>query len=183
MLETKVYSDFRGEVYALLEDEERFCSKQIKILTKQMSIGKSYLQGRELPKKLKEDFPEIKFIFRVCPTTEVAGDGVFDDLGSIEDKFKYNYLSLGDIGKGALEAVLTHLSKTDEIFCFTFTHALLADQFEIFLKFAEQSVLLIEEAHQFVGCGDKGSPAYGYVGGFPSGYKAKTAGRIRRWIN
>ena len=59
MLETKVYSDFRGEVYALLEDEERFCSKQIKILTKQMSIGKSYLQGRALTKKLKEVFEDI----------------------------------------------------------------------------------------------------------------------------
>ena len=44
--------------------------------------------------KVKEVFEDIKFIFRVCPTTEVAGDGVFDDLGSIEDKIKYNYLSL-----------------------------------------------------------------------------------------
>ena len=184
MLETKVYSDFREEVYALLEDEERFCSKQIKILTKQMSIGKSYLQGRELPKKLKEVFEDIKFIFRVCPTTEVAGDGVFDEVHTwIKDDTNYKYRSLEDIGKNALENYLNDLLENDNVYCFTFTHALLADQFEIFLKFAEQSVLLIEEAHQFVGCGDKGSPAYGYVGGFPSGYKAKTAGRIRRWTN
>ena len=183
MLETKVYSDFRGEVYALLEDEERFCSKQIKILTKQMSIGKSYLQGRELPKKLKEVFEDIKFIFRVCPTTEVAGDGVFDQVESIKDDTNYKYRSLEDIGKNALEDYLNDLLENDNVYCFTFTHALLADQFEIFLKFAKKSVLIIEEAHQFVGCGDKGSPAYGYVGGFPSGYKAKTAGRIRRWTN
>ncbi len=183
MLETKVYADFREEAYALLEDVVRFCSKQIKILTKQMSIGKSYLQGRELPKKLKEVFPEMKFIFRVCPTTEVAGDGVFDQVESIKDDTNYKYRSLEDIGKNALEDYLNDLLENDNVYCFTFTHALLADQFEIFLKFAKKSVLIIEEAHQFVGCGDKGSPAYGFVGGYPSGYKAKTSGRIRRWTN
>tara|TARA_Y100001963_G_scaffold89595_1_gene123678 strand:+ start:183 stop:1949 length:1767 start_codon:yes stop_codon:yes gene_type:complete len=180
-LETKVYVDFKREVYSLLETTKRFISKQIKILKKQMSIGKSYLQGKELPKKLKEVFPEMKFIFRVCPTTEVAGDGVFDKVILIEDNYKYKYRPLEDIGKNALEDYLNDLLENDNVYCFTFTHALLADQFEIFLKFAEKSVLIIEEAHQFVGCGDAGSPAYTHVGGYGSNYKAKTAGRIREW--
>ena len=182
MLETKVYSDFRGEVYALLEDEERFCSKQIKILTKQMSIGKSYLQGRELPKKLKEVFEDIKFIFRVCPTTEVAGDGVFDKVESIKDDTNYKYRSLEDIGKNALEDYLNDLLENDNVYCFTFTHALLRDQFEIFLKFAEQSVLLIEEAHQFVGCADEGRGAYLINSGYSSEYTAETWKRIKVWM-
>ena len=74
MLETKVYREFSEDVSKVVFDTARFTSKQIKVLQKQMSIGKSFFMGNELPKMLKEAFPELKFIIRISPTTEVADD-------------------------------------------------------------------------------------------------------------
>mgnify|MGYP003126229822 CR=1 FL=1 len=80
MLETKVYREFREDVAKVIFDLSKFTSKKIKVLQKQMSIGKSFFMGNELPKMLREAFPELKFIIRISPTTEVADDDFLDAI-------------------------------------------------------------------------------------------------------
>ena len=46
--------------------------------------------------------------------------------------------------------------------------------FDRLVELAPESVLIIEEAHQYVGCGDAGADAYVTTYGYHSLYEART---------
>ena len=174
----KVYQEFGQDVLSVISDSERFSSSKIKILQKQMSIGKSHFQGSELTLLLKSHFSNLKFIFRISPTTEVADDGVFDSVSEHPGFRSRDIKNIKNVSE-----YLEDLTDTSNIYCFSLTHQRFADQFDEFIKYADKSVLLIEEAHQFVGVGDEGDMKYGFVSGFRSPYYAETANRIRKWLH
>ena len=157
----KVYQEFGQDVLSVISDSERFSSSKIKILQKQMSIGKSHFQGSELTLLLKSHFSNLKFIFRISPTTEVADDGVFDSVSEHPGFRSRDIKNIKNVSE-----YLEDLTDTSNIYCFSLTHQRFADQFDEFIKYADKSVLLIEEAHQFVGVGDEGDMKYGFVSGF-----------------
>ena len=61
MLEPRVYAELRQDIIDVLESDT-FENEKIKVIVKQMGIGKSYLQGNELPNLLQKNFPKLKFI-------------------------------------------------------------------------------------------------------------------------
>ena len=71
----KVYLSLKKEVLEILTDTKKFKDSTIKIFPKQMTCGKSYLQGHDLLDIINEKYPHIKYIFRISPTNEVADDG------------------------------------------------------------------------------------------------------------
>ena len=65
---------------------------------------------------------------------------------------------------------------------FSNTHARFSSHFESFLKYAENTVLWIEEVHEFLAVGDAGSVPYGFGTGYRSGFDAKVALRFIEWM-
>ena len=53
MLEPRVYAELRQDIIDVLESDI-FENEKIKVIVKQMGIGKSYLQGNELPHLLQK---------------------------------------------------------------------------------------------------------------------------------
>ena len=47
MITPEVYAEFRDDVLKVIDNEELFTEPKIKVLIKQMGIGKSYFQGKE----------------------------------------------------------------------------------------------------------------------------------------
>ena len=186
MKETKAYLALKNDVKNLIKDKDRFNTHKIKIFPKQMSVGKSHLQGKDLPQILLQSYPDLKYIFRICPTNEVAGDGTFENVEEpfrdlVLPKFSADYK-----GQREFENYLKNLD-SQKIFCLSFTHQLFNvwsknGKFETLIeKIKNKAVLIIEEAHQFVGCGDEGRDAYQYTSGYASPYSAETAKRILQW--
>lgn len=187
LFETKVYKEFREDVKKIIFDNSRFTSKKIKMLQKQMSIGKSYFMGRELPLLLKESFPDLKFIIRISPTTEVADDDFLESTKFIKEvnwkdgSIKFRPKRITGLSSEHLEDNMIDFLEGNNIFVFSMTHARFAIEFETFLKYAKKSVLLIEEAHQFLAVGDEGDVKYGWGTGYKSPYDAKIAERLIQW--
>ena len=185
--ETKAYKEFREDIKKVISDESRFVNKKIKIFQKQMSIGKSFFMGRELPWLLKKHFTDLKFIIRISPTTEVADDDFLESIEFVKtidlenglNKFKTKNIT--DLSKEHLTDNLIEYLDTGSVYIFSVTHARFAGEFETFLKYADKSVLLIEEAHQFLAVGDEGHVKYGYGTGYKSPYDAKVAERLIQW--
>ena len=177
MAETKVYSDFCEEVSHVINNPSRFLDNKIKILQKQMGIGKSFFMGEKLPHIIKEVFPDLRFIIRIAPTVETAED----DFISCITYDGYKYKNLRDI-KGGLEDFLEDFLSTPNIYVFSITHTRFTHDYDVFLKYASQSVLFIEEAHQFLAVGDDGDKKYGWVTGYSSPFDAKVAERLKNWV-
>tara|TARA_B100000131_G_scaffold306453_1_gene333569 strand:- start:43 stop:1704 length:1662 start_codon:yes stop_codon:yes gene_type:complete len=177
MQETKVYREFCEEVTQVIKDPSLFMSDKIKILQKQMGIGKSFFMGERLPHIIKEEFDDIRFIIRIAPTCETADD----DFIHCINYPGYQYQNLRDIRSG-LDNFLNIFLRTKDIFVFSITHTRFTHEYENFLKHADKSVLFIEEAHQFLAVGDDGNKKYGWGTGYPSPFDAAVAKRIKRWI-
>ena len=177
MQETKVYRDFCEEVTQVIKDPSLFMSDKIKILQKQMGIGKSFFMGERLPHIIKEEFDDIRFIIRIAPTCETADD----DFIHCINYPGYQYQNLRDIRSG-LDNFLNIFLRTKDIFVFSITHTRFTHEYETFLKHADKSVLFIEEAHQFLAVGDDGDKKYGWVTGYPSPFDAKVAERLKNWV-
>ncbi len=177
--ETKVYKDLKKQVFKVLEDRERFCKKDnIIIFERQMSTGKSKLQGKDLPGKIHKEYPDVKYIFRLCPTDEVADDDCFR---GVKDPFKYIRLPKFRDEEGFLNYIDV-LEGNQSIFCFSFTHKLFEIKYETLLeRIGEKSVLIVEESHQFIGSGDPGREAYKQTTGYGSPYSAETAKKVHKW--
>ena len=77
------YEQLKKDFEEAVRDKDIFESPKIKIIRGQTGLGKSYYQDNEMPVVLKEVFPELQYIIRVSPTTEVANDGTFKNV----DKF------------------------------------------------------------------------------------------------
>ena len=178
MAETKVYSDFCEEVSHVIKDPSLFLDNKIKILQKQMGIGKSFFMGEKLPHIIKEEFDDVRFIIRIAPTIETAED----DFISCITYDGYKYKNLRDIRSG-LEDFLEDFLSTPNIYVFSITHTRFTHDYEVFLKYADKSVLFIEEAHQFLAVGDDGDKKYGWVTGYTSPFDAKVAERLKNWVS
>jgi len=178
MAETKVYSDFCEEVTQVVKNPELFLSSKIKILQKQMGIGKSFFMGERLPHIIKEEFDDVRFIIRIAPTIETAED----DFISCITYDGYKYKNLRDIRSG-LEDFLEDFLSTPNIYVFSITHTRFTQDYQTFLKYAPQTVLFIEEAHQFLAVGDDGYRKYGWVTGYSSPFDARQATRLKKWVS
>ena len=77
MLEAKVYAELREDIKKVLNNAQIFTAALKKVIVKQCGIGKSYLQGCELPLLIHGVFTELKFIIRVAPTLDTSNDKVF----------------------------------------------------------------------------------------------------------
>jgi len=154
-----------------------FLEPKVKVFPLQTGGGKSYYQDREMPLELKEAFPEMKYIFRLSPTREVAYDGTFVDVANLNNE-KYSFAHLPDPSTGNLDSLG---GVPNLILCISCTHTYFITNFEKLLKYAPDSVLVIEEAHQFIGCADSGSESYVINFGYSSEYTAETWQRIAKW--
>jgi len=185
--ETKVYREFCEDVENVISDDVRFTNTKIKLFQKQMSIGKSFFMGRVLPSLLKKYFPDLKFIIRISPTTEVADDDFLEATKFIKEKVgkdgsvKFRPKRVNGLSSEHLEDNLIDFLEGNNIFVFSMTHARFAIEFNTLLPYAKKSVLLIEEAHQFLAVGDAGDIKYGWGTGYKSPFEAKIAERLIEW--
>ena len=182
MITPEVYEEFRNDVLKVINNQELFTEPKIKVLVKQMGIGKSYFQGKELSQELYKVFYNQKFNIRVAPKNETCNDGIFEKETVVDGK-KYKYRDITHIKDSSMmDEFLSDCFDTDNIYIFSITHSRFSNHFESFLKYAENTVLWIEEVHEFLAVGDPGSPAYGFGTGYRSGFDAKVALRLREWM-
>lgn len=182
MITPEVYEEFRNDVIGIIGNEKLFTQQKIKVLVKQMGIGKSYFQGKELPSEIYKVFYNQKFNIRVAPKNETCNDGIFEKERIIDGK-KYRYRDITHIKDSSqMDEFLEDCSDTDNIYIFSITHARFSNHFESFLKYAPYTVLWIEEVHEFLAVGDAGSVPYGFGTGYRSGFDAKVALRFREWM-
>jgi len=157
-----------------------FTQDKVKIFTLQTGGGKSHFQNTEMTLDLKDAFPKLKYIFRLSPTVEVARDGTFDNISKLNSHCNYILQSSTDPSPDFLDLA----SLVDNvILCVSVTHNYFIHNIERLIQYAPFSVLCIEEAHQFIGCADKGRKKYITVSGYGAEYTAETWQRIERWKN
>ena len=181
MLEAKVYAELREDIKKVLNNAQIFTDALIKVIVKQCGIGKSYLQGCELPQLIHGVFPGLKFIIRVAPTLETSNDKVFPKE-QIENGIVYRFVDIENHTKD-VAFFLDILSRSEkEVYIFSITHSRFTSLFEDLIKYADRSVVLIEEVHQYLAVGDAGSLPYGFGTGYRSGFDARVADRLRRWM-
>ena len=158
---------------AAVEDNKFANDPRIKIIRGQTGLGKSYFQDKEMPVILKNVFPDLKYIIRVSPTTEVADDGTFIDVDLLSsDQTLYQYYN--NLDPTTVRNIEGLSKRTDIVACVSVTHSYFSLYFDRILELAPKAVVVIEEAHQYVGCGDKGGEAYVTTYGYHSQYQAST---------
>ena len=151
-----------------------FLEPTAKIYPLQTGGGKSHYQNTEMPVDLKAAFPDLKYIIRLSPTRDVSDDGTFKKVKQL-GKFRY----LSDPGPEVLDVTEDN---EEIVYCISITHTYFLSNFDRLFKYAQDSVLCIEEAHQFVGCADEGRGAYLINSGYSSEYTAETWKRIKVWM-
>lgn len=154
-----------------------FLEPKVKVFPLQTGGGKSYYQDKEMPLELKKAFPEMKYIFRLSPTREVAYDGTFVDVSDLNGKYNFGYVP-DPPSTGILDAFG---KMPNTVLCISCTHTYFITNFERLLNYALDSVLVVEEAHQFIGCADSGSESYVINFGYSSEYTAETWQKIAKW--
>jgi hypothetical protein len=169
------YKKFADQFISTANGED-FTNDKIKIFQLQTGGGKSYFQDKEMPIVLKKAFPELQYIFRLSPTNEVAQDGTFTKVEELSGEYNFAYAD------DPIETFLYAWKNVPNgVLCISCTHTYFTVNFERLLKYAPVSILCVEEAHQFIGCGDKGSNPYMTTFGYSSEYTAETFRRIERW--
>ena len=171
------YEQLKKDFNKAVRDPNIFEAPKIKIIRGQTGLGKSYLQDKEMPTTFKEVFPELKFIIRVSPTTEVANDGTFQSVEEL-DTNETQYFYLEDPTPNAIKNA-KRVENT--VHCISTTHSYFYSNFDRLVDLAPESVLIIEEAHQYVGCGDAGADAYITTYGYHSTYEARSVKRFIEW--
>ncbi len=171
------YEQLKKDFNEAVRNPNIFEAPKIKIIRGQTGLGKSYLQDKEMPTTFKEVFPELKFIIRVSPTTEVANDGTFQSVEELDtDETQYFYIE-----DPTPNAIKNAKRVDDTVHCISTTHSYFYNNFDRLVKLAPESVLIIEEAHQYVGCGDAGADAYVTTYGYHSTYEARTVKKFIDW--
>jgi hypothetical protein len=175
MLIKTPYQQF-AEDFVLTANSNDFVNKKIKIFQLQTGGGKSFFQDKEMPIVLKKAFSDLKYIFRLSPTNEVAKDGTFEKVEELNDEYIFAYAD------DPIESFLQAWKNIPNgVLCISCTHTYFTVNFDRLLKYAPNSVLCVEEAHQFIGCGDEGSNPYTTTFGYSSEYTAETFKRIEKW--
>ena len=183
MITPEVYEKFRDDVLEVIHNKDIFEAQKIKVLVGIMGSGKSYFQGNELPEEQLKAFDKLKFIIRVAPKNETCDDDIFPKEKKNKDGKKFKYRDITHIkDPSQMDEKLEDCADTDNIFIFSITHARFSKNFESFIKYAQVSVLWIEEVHEFLAVGDAGPNAYREGTGFASNYAAKCATRFKRWM-
>ena len=80
-----------AEQFTSTVNSKDFANNKVKIFQLQTGGGKSYFQDKEMPIVLKKAFPELKFIFRLSPTNEVARDGTFKKVKELSGEYIFAY--------------------------------------------------------------------------------------------
>jgi len=156
-----------------------FLEPKVKVYPLQTSGGKSHYQDMEMPLNLKKVFPDMKYIIRLSPTKEVALDGTFENVDQLSNDTSTNFSFITDPPS---TSILDAFGKIpNAVLCISCTHTYFTVNFERLLKYAPYSVLVIEEAHQFIGAADPGSESYVINFGYSSEYTAETWQRIAKW--
>jgi hypothetical protein len=156
-----------------------FLEPKVKVYPLQTSGGKSHYQDTEMPLNLKKVFPDMKYIIRLSPTKEVALDGTFENVDQLSNDTSTNFSFITDPPS---TSILDAFGKIpNAVLCISCTHTYFTVNFERLLKYAPYSVLVIEEAHQFIGAADPGSESYVINFGYSSEYTAETWQRIAKW--
>ena len=156
-----------------------FLEPKVKVYPLQTSGGKSHYQDKEMPLELKQAFPEMKYIFRLSPTREVANDGTFEKVHELSTDSGTNFSFIADPPSSNILDCFGNMPNT--VLCVSCTHTYFSTNFERLLKYAPDSVLVIEEAHQFVGAADPGSESYVINFGYSAEYTAETWQKISKW--
>ena len=156
-----------------------FLEPKVKVYPLQTSGGKSHYQDMEMPLNLKKVFPDMKYIIRLSPTREVALDGTFENVDQLSNDTSTNFSFITDPPSTSILDAFGKMPNT--VLCISCTHTYFTLNFERLLKYAPYSVLVIEEAHQFIGAADPGSESYVINFGYSSEYTAETWQRISKW--
>ncbi len=171
------YEQLKKDFEDAVRNKDILESPKIKIIQGQTGLGKSRYQDKEMPTILKEIFPELKYIIRISPTTEVANDGTFLYVDELDDEnTQYFYcenpspVSIKQMGR-----------IPNAVICISTTHGYFSQNFVRLKELASESIVIIEEAHQYVGCGDEGGKAYVTTYGYHSEYGAKTVQKFFEW--
>ncbi|MHA2239734.1 MAG: DEAD/DEAH box helicase family protein [Candidatus Hodarchaeales archaeon] len=165
---------------AAVEDYKFANDPRIGIIRGQTGMGKTFLQDREMPVILKNVFPDLKYIIRVSPTTEVADDGTFVNVDLLsDDETLYQYYD--NLDPTTVRNIESLSKRTGIVACVSVTHSYFSLHFDRILELAPNAVVVLEEAHQYVGCGDKGGEAYVTTYGYHSQYKASTIDNFFKW--
>ena len=107
---------------AAVKDNKFADDPRIKIVRGPTGLGKSFFQDKEMPVILKNVFPDLKYIIRVSPTTEVADDGTFVDVDLLsDDETLYQYYNNLD---PTTVRNIESLSKRTDIVAAAHAHAL-----------------------------------------------------------
>ena len=171
------YEQLKKDFEQSVRNKDIFESPRIKIIRGQTGLGKSYYQDKEMPTVLKEVFPQLKFIIRVSPTTEVSDDGTFQRVDELDtDHTQYYYCE-----NPSPNAIKQYSRIPNAVICISTTHSYFYGNFDRFVTLASESVLIIEEAHQYVGCGDAGAHAYITTYGYHSTYEARSVNNFIKW--
>ena len=170
------YQSF-AENFSKVVNSDILTRDKVKIFSLQTGGGKSYFQGNEMPLVLKKAYKNCKYIFRLAPTREVSDDGTFDNVSNLSNnEYIFHY---------ALDPREDTLKLPEQVpnivCCYSITHHLFISQFDKLIKYAKDSILIIEEAHQFIGCADKGKQPYQQVTGYPTEFLAKSWDKIKKW--
>ena len=116
---TLPYEQLKKDFEESVRNKDIFESPRIKIIRGQTGLGKSYLQDKVMPTTLKEVFPELKFIIRVSPTTEVANDGTFQSVEEL-DTNETQYFYIEDPTPNAIK----NAKRVDDtVHCISTTHS------------------------------------------------------------
>lgn len=166
-----------ADTFVSIVNAPDFLNKKVKIFQLQTGGGKSYFQDQEMPIVLKEAFPELKYIFRLSPTNEVSKDGTFENVSDLNNNH-YTFAFADDPIESFLQA---WKNIPNGVLCISCTHTYFSTNFDRLLKYAPHSILCVEEAHQFIGCGDEGSNPYTKTFGYSSEYTAETYKKIEKW--
>ena len=178
MRPNKAYAKFASNFEKTI-NSSLYTQPKIKVFILQTGGGKSYYQDKEMPLVLKNTFPEMKYIFRLSPTREVAYDGTFSHVEELSKEDEFNFTFIDDPASNSILDAIGKIPKT--VLCVSCTHTYFTTNFERLLKYAKESVLIIEEAHQFIGCADAGRDAYIINFGYSSEYTAETWEKISKW--
>lgn len=165
------------------KDRSRFT-----ILSSPTGSGKSFIQDVNLRELLNKKLPNIKIILRLCPTRDVADDGI------------YTHYHVGWKGYGfhtpksligMTPYLIQGLDNTSERICLSMTHSVFIyendDELIAFLKkYRNNIMVVIEEVHKFCACPIPGKEGYALTMGRRGGgspYYAKLPIAIREWMS
>ena len=158
------------------------------ILTSPTGSGKSFIQDINIRELLAQKLPNIKIILRLCPTRDVADDGIYTQYHAGWKGFGFHTpKQLVNL----IPYLIQGLDNTPERICLSMTHSVFIYEYEDKLikflkKYKNNIMVIIEEVHKFCACPIPGKEGYALTMGRKGGgspYHAKLPIAIREWMS